>query len=151
MRIVSLALVIAALASCSRAEPPLAAMAADALHGKGEMTSAIPILRVSDLARATKYWRDVLGFQVEWMDGEPPDFAAVKRGDAVFFMCQRCQGRGASWSFVFTKDVDKLHQELVGRGAIIARAPKNEPWRLREMHVADRDGNVVRFGSPIRH
>jgi hypothetical protein len=48
-------------------------------------------------------------------------------------------------------DVDRLHEELVERHAIIRMPPTNMAWGLREMHVGDRDGNVIRFASPIEH
>ena len=135
------------VAACE-SEPPLAEMAA--LH-RGEMSPAIPIIRVENLRKAQRYYRDVLGFKLAWEDGDPVDFAAVKRGDAVYFMCEGCQGRGAAWSSVFVKDVDKLHEELRAKKATIRMPPKDMPWKLREMHVEDEDGNVIRFGSPIKH
>src|SRR5688572_15806314 len=106
---------ITALSSvaCSDDEQSLSTMAdAYARHGRGDMHAAIPILRVESLKKSQAYFRDVLGFKVEWEDGDPPDFGAVRRGDAIFFLCQQCQGTPGSWSFVFTKDVDKLHEEL---------------------------------------
>ena len=49
-----------------------------------------------------------------------------------------------------TPDVDKLYGELVERGALVRAKPENKPWGMREMQVADLDGNVMRIGSPIR-
>jgi uncharacterized glyoxalase superfamily protein PhnB len=39
----------------------------------------------------------------------------------------------------------------VKRGARIKMPPTDMPWGVREMKVADRDGNVLRFGSAIEH
>jgi uncharacterized glyoxalase superfamily protein PhnB len=50
---------------------------------------------------------------------------------------------------MFTRDVDRLHADVVRRHAIIKMPPTNMPWGLREIHVADPDGNVMRFGSAI--
>ena len=69
------------------------------------------------------------------------DFASVSRGNTQLFLCQRCQGNA----------VDKLYADLRKRGAKIKAEPKNQPWGLREMQVADVDGNVMRIGSPIDH
>ncbi len=49
-----------------------------------------------------------------------------------------------------TPDVDALYAELVRRGARVRAKPENKPWGMREMQVADPDGNVLRIGSPIR-
>lgn len=150
MRITLLAVVVVCSVACSDKATPLQEMAEPA-RGRDRMSNAIPILRVDDLKAAQRYYKEKLGFTVEWEDGEPPDFSAVKRGDAVFFLCEQCQGRGGNWSIVFVPDVDKLFKELTDRGAKIRRRPKNEPWKLREMHVADADGNVIRFASNTRH
>ena len=134
---------------CKATPPsPLAGLAA-ASTAEEEMSRAIPVLAIANLKRSESYFRDVLGFHVEWEYGTPPDFASVSRGDARFFLCQGCPGK-QSWTMVFTRDVDQLHQEIKGKGAIIRRAPTDMPWNLREMVVADRDGNVIRFGSPLR-
>jgi predicted enzyme related to lactoylglutathione lyase len=123
---------------------------AERAEGK-DLSAAIPIFTVDNLRASQAYYRDVLGFTVEWEDGEPPDFGAVTRGDAVVFMCQRCQGHPGAWIMMFTPDVDRLYAELERNGAIITRPPTNMPWRLREMLVHDPDGNTMRFASPIEH
>jgi uncharacterized glyoxalase superfamily protein PhnB len=48
-------------------------------------------------------------------------------------------------------DVDKYHAQIKAKGARVRMPPTDMPWRLREMHVSDVDGNVLRFGSPIEH
>jgi catechol 2,3-dioxygenase-like lactoylglutathione lyase family enzyme len=108
-----------------------------------------PIFNVHDLARSTRYYRDALGFKVDWVYGEPPTFGSVSRGQAVLFLCQGCQGVPGAWAMTFTPDVDRLHEELRGRKAIIRMPPTTMPWHLREMHVSDVDGNVLRFGTGI--
>jgi catechol 2,3-dioxygenase-like lactoylglutathione lyase family enzyme len=118
---------------------------------QGDLSCPRPILSVASLHASQRYYREALGFKIEWEHGEPPDFGAVSRGDSVLFMCQGCQGNPGSWLMIFTRDVDRLHAELVGRGAIIKRPPQNMPWGMREMQVADPDGNVIRFGSAIDH
>jgi hypothetical protein len=137
-------------ASCSDDETSLVSMAQDhTQHGRG-MHSAIPILHVANLKASQNHFRDVLGFKVEWEYGEPPDFGAVRRDDAIFFLCEQCQGTPGAWSFIFAKDVDALHDELRNKNARIVMPPTNMPWELREMQVADLDGNMFRFACPIR-
>jgi catechol 2,3-dioxygenase-like lactoylglutathione lyase family enzyme len=116
-----------------------------------ELSHAIPIFNVGDLRESQRYYRDVLGFSVDWEDGDPPEFGAVSRGDAIIFMCQGCQGHPGGWIMVFSRDVDALHQEFVRRGAIVKRPPTDMPWRLREMIVEDPDGNTIRFATHRPH
>jgi catechol 2,3-dioxygenase-like lactoylglutathione lyase family enzyme len=37
-----------------------------------------PVLPVSDVSRAARYFRDVLGFELDFIAGEPPSYARVK-------------------------------------------------------------------------
>lgn len=139
------------LAACGKhdrpAPTPIAEAARACLQHDAEISCPRPILTVADLSASTRYYRDKLGFRLDWEYGEPPDFASVSRGDGVLFMCQGCQGHPGAWTMLFARDVDKLHDELAKRGAIIRMPPTEMPWGLREMHVSDPDGNVLRFGS----
>jgi catechol 2,3-dioxygenase-like lactoylglutathione lyase family enzyme len=148
MRPALLACVVAiALAACRSDDPGPLARAARAAHGS-EMSHPIPIFSVRDLAASRRYYRDALGFELKWQTG---DFGAVQRGDATLFMCERCQGNPGTWIMIFTPDVDKLHAELLRRKALVKMPPSDMPWNLREMHVSDPDGNVIRFGSELEH
>lgn len=139
-----------ALACGSDDRPPLAVAAAE-LGTPDGLAPAIPIFSVRDLAASQRYYRDALGFSVQWEDGDPPDFGAVARDHTTLFMCQGCQGDPGAWVFVMTPNVDELHGELSRRGAIIERKPADMPWRLREMLVRDPDGNAIRFASAVPH
>jgi uncharacterized glyoxalase superfamily protein PhnB len=52
---------------------------------------------------------------------------------------------------LFTPDVDKLYKEFRSHKALIRMPPTDMPWGLRELHVSDPDGNVLRFGSSREH
>ena len=126
----------------------LAEVAAECSHG-GELSCPRPILNVHNLVAAEDYYRNALGFDVDWEDGDPPDFASVSRAEATIFMCEGCQGNPGSWMMIFARDVNALHTELSRRGAQIRMPPKDMPWGLRELHVSDPDGNVIRFATGI--
>lgn len=149
MRIIA-ALVFALGLGCkqeAKRASPFALMASACSHK--DLGCPRAILYVGDLEASQRYYRDKLGFKIDWAYGEPPDFGAVSRGDTQLFMCEKCQGHAGSWVWVFTPNVDRLHAELVRRGATIKAPPADKPWGVREMQVADLDGNVLRLASPI--
>jgi catechol 2,3-dioxygenase-like lactoylglutathione lyase family enzyme len=146
MRALALA---ACLVACRGSAEPDFTTAIAACTGGSDLACPRPILYVRSLVASQRYYRDRLGFHLDWTD-EPPDFAAVSRGDTQLFMCQGCQGHPGGWLWVYTPDVDKLHAELVERGAIIRSAPENKRWGVREMQVADPDGNVLRIAGPTK-
>lgn len=137
---------LAALAACS-SEPESLREAARASHEEEELSSARPILNVNDLQASFRYYRDELGFHIDWEHGEPADFGSVSRGETIIFLCEGCQGTPGAWLMVFARDVDALYDEYADTDARIRMAPKNMPWGIREMHVSDLDGNVIRFGT----
>jgi catechol 2,3-dioxygenase-like lactoylglutathione lyase family enzyme len=116
---------------------------------QGELSCPRPILHVRSLHASQRYYRDALGFRILWEHGDPPDFGAVGRSGAELFMCQGCQGSPGSWLMIFAPDVDLLYAEIVRKGAIIKSPPGDKPWGMREMQVADPDGNVIRFGHSL--
>jgi catechol 2,3-dioxygenase-like lactoylglutathione lyase family enzyme len=144
---------VAVLAACRGADraAPLGETARGATAHGEDLSHPIPIFSVRDLRASQRYYRDALGFRLLWEDGAPPDFGAVGRGETTLFLCQQCQGQPGAWAMVFTPDVDRLYAELTRRQAIIKRPPADMPWHLREMQIADPDGNVLRVGSPMKH
>lgn len=149
---VVIALASLAVAGCKhRREPSALAQTARACAAGSDLGCPRAILYVGNLAASQRYYRDKLGFKLDWTDGDPPDFGAVSRGDTQLFMCERCQGHPGSWLWITSPDVDRLYGELVKRGAIIKSPPATMPWHVREMQVADPDGNVLRIGSPVDH
>jgi catechol 2,3-dioxygenase-like lactoylglutathione lyase family enzyme len=142
--------VIAAVLGCTNAKrSPLLEMANK--QGDVELSRAIPIFDVRDFRAGQRYYHDVLGFHLDWDYGDPPSFGAVSRGEATFFLRQRSGANPGVWAMVFARDVDALHREIAARKAIIRVPPTDRPWNLREMEVADPDGNVIRFGTRSEH
>ena len=45
--------------------------------------SSEPIFPVADVVATVRYCRDVLGFEKDWVWGEPPDFGGVRWGKVV--------------------------------------------------------------------
>ncbi len=103
-----------------------------------------PILRVSDLEASLKYYVECLGFSIDW--NHEGYFASVSRGPANIMLSENDQGVFGSWIYIGVGDVVRLHDELINAGAIVKLPPRNYPWGM-EIHVADPNGNVIRFGS----
>ncbi|MCF6199593.1 MAG: VOC family protein [Hyphomicrobiaceae bacterium] len=50
---------------------------------------------------------------------------------------------------IFIKDVDAYQKIIKEAGADIVYGPVDEPHGMREMHVKDPDGNIIRFSMAI--
>ncbi|MBS0455439.1 MAG: VOC family protein [Proteobacteria bacterium] len=117
-----------------------------------------PVLPVADAARAARYFRDVLGFEIDFIAGEPPSYARVKKGDdrrhgdPVYIRLWQCTGApstGGAWKGEIVihvgHDVDGLHEAYARRGVTIVEPLVSQPWGLREFAIREPDGHVLRF------
>jgi catechol 2,3-dioxygenase-like lactoylglutathione lyase family enzyme len=114
---------------------------------------------VDDIAGTVDYYRDVLGFDVEWIWGEPPVAACVTRG-AVGIMPALASIRGARNSmkavnggantdiYVQVEDVQAVYQEVVARGAHATGAPEAREYGMIDFNVEDPNGYTIGFGQP---
>lgn len=123
--------------------------------------AAVPEIPVRDLPAATAYYRDRLGFTVDWSD-EPLGLAGISRGDCRIFLAAAhyrsglgTAGPASTWlNLASEADVDALHRAWSAAGATLRSSPQSQPWGLHEFTAADLDGNLLRvfydFATPAR-
>ena len=110
--------------------------------------NAIPIFRVTDVAKSIEHYIHVLGFKLNW-GGENGQVASMSRGKCALFLCEGDQGHTGGWTWISAPDIEALCEDLREKGAKIRHPPTNYFWAL-EMQVEDSDGNVLRIGSDPR-
>jgi catechol 2,3-dioxygenase-like lactoylglutathione lyase family enzyme len=112
------------------------------------------VLAVHNLAASAAYFVDILGFAIEWEDGD--NWRALTRG-GVRLMLGRCPealppaqlGDHAYFGFFATGDIDALHAEFAARAALILAPPADKPWGWREMPIATPEGHRMMFAQFI--
>jgi uncharacterized glyoxalase superfamily protein PhnB len=104
----------------------------------------VPELPVEDVERAQQYYRDVLGFEIGWL--EPgKEMGAVSRGKAVIFFRRAEPPFAPAVHWVFAEDLDASYEELNSSGAKIVEPLEQKPWGMRQFRVEDPDGNRFYF------
>src|SRR5437899_11624007 len=105
------------------------------------ITSAIPIIAVSDSTRAEDYYCRVLGFQKMFAypaDAAKPDprYLGVAR-DGVWLHLQsyKPERAGMTDAFLWVADVDRLHQEHSARGAVVHPPRTAQTWGTRQTAI----------------
>lgn len=117
------------------------------------LNESATIFVVTNVPDSVAYFRDKLGFTVEFLYGEPPSYAGVSRGNVAIHLEAAANTHhrvGQTGLNVFLPDVDALYEELRGREARILKPPHDRPWGMRNCVVSDLDGNYVCFGSALR-
>jgi ribosomal-protein-alanine N-acetyltransferase len=116
-----------------------------------------PILGVADVKATAEYYRDQLGFGIDFLYGDPPTHAAVSRGEWTFpaariQFSQLDPGRAIDPSvslFIFVgPDIERLRDTCRDLGVKIVSELEPKPWGMREFTIRDCNGYLLRFGTP---
>src|SRR5215475_8037413 len=113
------------------------------------MIGAATVFIVNDIAKSVEHYRDVLGFQITFQYGNPTFYACLCRDEVALHLLatqetKRLPGHGGIC--VFVRDVNRLHADLVARGANVIKAPQDYAYGMRDFDVVDLDGNHLTFG-----
>ena len=115
---------------------------------------AIPILFVSDVTKSAKFFRDKLGFQIDFLHGAPPFYGAVSRDGVClhlrfvhdpFFAKAAAQEKSLILASIEVENVQRLFEEIDSRGAEFAQKLKKHAWGGADFHVRNPDGNAIAF------
>jgi RimJ/RimL family protein N-acetyltransferase/uncharacterized glyoxalase superfamily protein PhnB len=113
-----------------------------------------PILAVPDVLATAEFYRDKLGFAIEFLWGDPPTHAGVARGEWTFpaARIQLSQGetpRPAGTLFIFVgPGIEMLFDDYRARGVEIVSPLERKPWGMVEFTVRDLNGYHLRLGTP---
>jgi catechol 2,3-dioxygenase-like lactoylglutathione lyase family enzyme len=102
------------------------------------------------MTRALEFYRDVLGFTVAFTDGKPVSFAVLKQGDAELHLAVASANAGSLQAHLMVSNLDAVHERLKASMATIRHGPKVQPWGVREMVVADPDGNTFELAEHVQ-
>jgi catechol 2,3-dioxygenase-like lactoylglutathione lyase family enzyme len=106
------------------------------------MTTAVPILRVTDVDQALPWWGR-LGFNEEFrhqFEAGLPRFVGIRRDDCLIYLSEhRGDASGPGLIYLWVADVDDVATEF---GATIDEMP----W-ARDCEITDPDGNRVRAAT----
>lgn len=111
------------------------------------MERIAPIFAVRDLDVAMDFY-ERLGFAVRrYRDGRY-GFASW-HGIEIHLGVVPDDDRRISAAYLFVDDADRVAAEWASAGAEV-HPPEDTEWGQHEGVLVDSDGNVIRFGSPIR-
>jgi catechol 2,3-dioxygenase-like lactoylglutathione lyase family enzyme len=121
------------------------------------LTGHAAVLLVQDVARATAYYRDALGFETSRWESDPDHYGYASR-DGCHVHFARFEGARSRPNhleappdmfdvYLWIDDVEAMHEELAGRGAELLHGPVEQAYGLREIRVRDPDGYILAFGQ----
>jgi catechol 2,3-dioxygenase-like lactoylglutathione lyase family enzyme len=124
-----------------------------ALHGMH------PVLAVPDVDATVAFYRDKLGFHLDFVSGDPPLHARVcadpsYASPTIHIRFEPLEPGTAVnpsvhlWLHVGT-GLDRLFELYRARGVRVVQAPEDRPWGLRQFVVEDCNGYRLSFSCEI--
>jgi catechol 2,3-dioxygenase-like lactoylglutathione lyase family enzyme len=120
----------------------------------------VPVFLVDDILTTVEYYRDRLGFEIDYVYGDPLNYGSVSRGSAVVHF-QKAEppgrrngvrragpGNGVDAFFV-VRHVDRIHGEFARKGAIVITGPASHDFGMREFKIEDTNGYILVFAEEL--
>jgi uncharacterized glyoxalase superfamily protein PhnB/quinol monooxygenase YgiN len=130
----------------------------DDLARRHQIHGVQPVLPVPDVATAVDWFCRTLGFALDFVLGEPPEYARVKLGDRSWgdpvyihlrATAETLRAGGSEIRLHAAHDIDALFQHVRAGGAEIMEPPTDRPWGLREFIVLAPGGHEIVIGQPL--
>ena len=118
---------------------------------KSQFPAAVPEIPVSAINEAAAYYKNKLGFALDWHDDEL-GLAGISRGNCRMFLAtsdyRKRYGNGGPvliWlNLESREEVDDLYRDWSSTSVKLISEPQSKPWGLHEFVAEDLDGNLFR-------
>lgn len=126
--------------------------------GETKFFSVEPVLMVHDIVTSTEYYRDKLGFNVDFLYGKPPTHAGVSRGEWTTNMVsiQLMQVSAdyeikpsANLHIRVDSSLDRLFEQYRDKGVTIIEEAEDKAWGFREFVIEDLNSHRLVFASQL--
>jgi catechol 2,3-dioxygenase-like lactoylglutathione lyase family enzyme len=120
------------------------------------LTRAVPIIFVANVQASAEFFRDTLGFSIDFLHGHPPFYGAVSRDSACVhlkfvhepvFAIGTHDRDGLIMAFIEVENVKALYTSYVAAGVPLEQKLRKEAWGGRDFIVRDLDGNGICFAG----
>ena len=112
-----------------------------------------PVIQVPDVSSAVSFYCDQLGFDRDFVVGEPPDHGSVTRGRVgIQFTLPSKQFSLTDypgWIYLFVENIDALANEYSQRGVTFTQQLGTRDHGMREFEITDLNALRLRFGQYV--
>lgn len=119
--------------------------------GPRHFFGVVPVFLVDNVEETVSHYRDVMGFEVDFLYGTPATYASVSRDDAILnFSLSDPPGRRNSVrmagpgngvdAYLVVADIDDVYIEFQENGANVVEPIASYDYGMREFQVEDMNG-----------
>jgi predicted enzyme related to lactoylglutathione lyase len=116
-----------------------------------------PQFAVDDVGKSVGFYSAVLGFGLDYLDGDPPHYAVVFRDEVYIHLSApdlQSVRSGAGRAFVAVSGVDAIWERAKSQAPHAIVQPLEDldyghEVRFKVFAIADPSGNTLRIGEPL--
>ena len=128
--------------------------------GPKHFFGVVAVLLVDDVEATVGWYREALGFEADFLYGQPPSYASVSRDDAIINFSQsvpagRRNGVSAAGPgngtdlYIVVADINDLYADVVASDVKVLMQPGDYDYGMREFKIEDMNGYQIIFGEEI--
>jgi catechol 2,3-dioxygenase-like lactoylglutathione lyase family enzyme len=127
--------------------------------GPPVLKAVVPVLLVRDVKASADFFRQKLGFEIDFLYGAPPFYGSVWRDGVCLhirlvhqpvFAQAAAREKSLILASIEVSNVQGLFEEFHARGVEFAQTLAKQAWGGTDFHVRDPDGNVISFVTYAR-
>ena len=117
-----------------------------------------PQIFVTNIERSAAFYRDRLGFSVEYLYGDPPHYGLVERGgaglnlrhvDEIPFDVEVREREDLLAATIIVGNLKALFVAYEEAGVEFHQPYREQPWGAHDFIIADPDRNLIHFASGV--
>jgi catechol 2,3-dioxygenase-like lactoylglutathione lyase family enzyme len=117
-----------------------------------------PQFRVESVAASVEFYKQVLGFDIDYSQGSPPIYAVVFRDNVYIHLCEEGPQKaeiGPGCSFIVISEVEQLWSQIQVYAVDVVEPLRENDYgqglRVKEFSIRDPDQNILRIGELINN
>ena len=123
-----------------------------AIDSRVQMYRSEPVLMVHDVLKTVNFYKEKLGFNIDFVFGEPADHAGISyaewTGQGVIIQLTRVPEEreltpSSYLHIIIDENIDKLYESYGKAGVELISELQNKPWGMREFAIRDLNGYAL--------
>jgi catechol 2,3-dioxygenase-like lactoylglutathione lyase family enzyme len=117
-------------------------------------SASVPVIATADVVSTVRYFEHTLGFQQQWIWGEPPVYAGVRAGGAMIYITHDPdlaatikERRLGPDVFLWVNDIDSVYRQHSAQGADIKEELTSRPWGVRQYVIREPNGYLLKVAE----
>jgi len=118
---------------------------------------AVPVIATSDVIETTRYFEEVLGFERQWIWGDPPEYAGLKAGEAQLYinydpdLAEAIGEDGlAPEIFLWVEEIESVYAQHLDNGAEVIEELSERPWGAKHYVVLEPNGYRIKIAQDLQ-